>query len=58
MLDRWNKGDSLQQISQLFNRHHSSVERILAETGARRPVQRSRSRLGLTLAEREEICGQ
>jgi IS30 family transposase len=39
----------------LFDRNHSSVERILAETGGIRPAQRRRSRLALTLAEREEI---
>ena len=32
MWDRWQKGDSLQQIAQLFDRNHSSVQRILAET--------------------------
>ena len=55
MWDRWQKGDSLQQIAQLFDRNHSSVQRILAETGGIRPPQRRRSRLALTLAEREEI---
>jgi IS30 family transposase len=55
MWERWQKGDSLQQIAQLFNRNHSSIERILAETGGIRPVPRCRSRLALTLAEREEI---
>ena len=55
MWDRWQKGDSLQQIAQLFDRNHSSVERILAESGGIRPAQRRRSRLALTLAEREEI---
>ena len=55
MWDRWQKGDSLQQIAQLFDRNHSSVQRILAETGGIRPRQRRRSRLALTLAEREEI---
>ena len=55
MWERWQKGDSLQQIAQLFDRNHSSVERILAETGGIRPAQRRRSRLTLTLAEREEI---
>ena len=55
MWDRWQKGDSLQQIAQLFDRNHSSVERILAESGGIRPAQRCRSRLALTLAEREEI---
>jgi IS30 family transposase len=55
MWDRWQKGDSLHQIAQLFNRHHTSVQRILAETGGIRPAPRRRSRLALTLAEREEI---
>lgn len=55
MWDRWKQGDSLQQIAQLFDRYHSSVERILAETGGIRPAQRHRSRLALTLSEREEI---
>lgn len=55
MWERWQKGESLQQIAQLFDRNHSSIQRILAETGGIRPAQRSRSRLALTLAEREEI---
>lgn len=55
MWDHWKKGESLQQIAQLFDRHHSSVHRILAETGGIRPVQRSRSRLALSQLEREEI---
>lgn len=55
MWERWRQGDSLQTIAQLFGRNHSSIERILAETGGIRPVPRCRSRLALTLAEREEI---
>ena len=55
MWERWQKGESLQQIAQLFDRNHSSIQRILAETGGIRPPQRVRSRLALTLAEREEI---
>src|SRR5450830_1457371 len=55
MWNRWQKGDSLQQIAQLFDRNHSSIQRILAESGGIRPAQRRRSRLSLTLAEREEI---
>lgn len=54
MWDRWRRGDSLQQIAQLFDRNHSSVQRILAETGGIQRAQRCRSRLALTLAEREE----
>jgi IS30 family transposase len=55
MWERWRRGDSLQKIAQLFDRNHSSVERILAETGGICPAQRCRSQLSLTLAEREEI---
>ena len=55
MWDRWQKGDSLHSIAGLFDRGHSSIQRILAETGGIRPPQRKRSRLALTLAEREEI---
>lgn len=55
MWERWRKGESLQQIAQLFDRNHPSIERILAESGGIRPAQRHRSRLSLTLAEREEI---
>ncbi len=47
------KGDSLHAIARLFDRGHSSVGRILAETGGIRPAQRKRSALAFTLAERE-----
>ena len=55
MWDRWQKGDSLHAIARLFDRGHSSVQRILGESGGIRPPQRGRSRLTLTLSEREEI---
>jgi IS30 family transposase len=55
MWERWRKGDSLQQIAQLFNRNHSSVQGILIETGGIQPRARQRSSHALTLAEREEI---
>lgn len=55
MWEHWKKGESLHQIAQLFDRHHSSIHRILAETGGIPPVQRSRSRLALSQVEREEI---
>lgn len=55
MWERWQKGESLQHIAQLFDRNHSSIQQILAETGGIRPAQRCRSRLALTVAEREEI---
>jgi len=55
MWDRWQNGEALQKIALLFDRNHSSVQGILAQTGGIRPAPRCRSRLALTLAEREEI---
>ncbi len=53
--DRWQKGETLHQIAGLFDRYHSSIQRIVAESGGIRPTQRHRSRSALTLTEREEI---
>ena len=55
MWERWKQGWTLHQIGQLFNRAHTSVQGILSRTGGFRPPQRSRSKIALTLAEREEI---
>ena len=55
MWERWQKGETLHQIARLFDRYHTSIRGILAETGGIRPAPRRRSRLALTLAEREEI---
>lgn len=55
MWDRWQRGESLHQIAALFDRPHTSVRRILAESGGIRPPQRRRSARVLSLAEREEI---
>ena len=55
MWDRWQKGESLQTIAQLFNRNHSSVARVLSRTGGIRPPKRIRSEIVLSLSEREEI---
>ncbi len=55
MWERWQKGESLHSIALLFDRGHSSITRILAETGGIRPPKRTRSSLALTLSEREEI---
>ncbi|MCH8160165.1 MAG: IS30 family transposase, partial [Proteobacteria bacterium] len=55
MWDRWQKGESLNSIAKLFDRHHSAIQGILCRTGGIRPPQRRRSRLTLTLTEREEI---
>ena len=53
--ERWRKGETLHQIARLFDRYHSSIQRIVAESGGIRPTERRRSRLALTLIEREEI---
>ncbi|GEM_PF-5012076 len=37
MWDRWRQGGSSQQIAQLFERNHSSVQRILGLSGGIRP---------------------
>ncbi len=55
MWDRWQQGDSLHDIAGLFDRSHSSIQGIIAKTGGVRPDRRRRSRLALTLSEREEI---
>jgi IS30 family transposase len=55
MWERWRAGESLQRIAQLFDRNHSSVQRILAESGGIPPLRRHRSPRTLTLAERETI---
>ncbi len=53
--DRWQKGESLCSIGRLFDRPSSSIYNMLAPTGGMRPLTRKRSRLALTLFEREEI---
>ena len=55
MWDRWQRGESFHSIARLFDRYHTSVRGIIAATGGIRPPERRRSRLALTLAEREEI---
>lgn len=55
MWERWRKGEALQQIAQLFNRNQSSIQRILTETGSIQLRLRCRSRLALSLAQRDEI---
>jgi hypothetical protein len=52
--ERWQKGETLHQIARLFDRYHSSIQGILAESGGIRPTERRRPRLALTLIEREE----
>jgi len=53
--DRWQGGESQSSIGRLFGRSSSSVFCLLAPTGGIRPTLRKRSRLALTLCDREEI---
>jgi len=53
--DRWERGDSLNEIARDLGRGHSAVQGALARTGGIRPAERRRSRVALSLAEREEI---
>lgn len=55
MWDRWQAGDTLHEIGKLFDRPHSSIYNILSATGGIRPPVRHRSRVALSLVEREEI---
>jgi IS30 family transposase len=55
MWEHWRQGDSLQKIAQLFDRNHSSISGIFAETGGIQQAERCRSELALSLTEREEI---
>ena len=53
--DRWQRGESLKAIGRAFGKPSSSIYHQLAPHGGIRPLPRRRSRLALTLAEREEI---
>ena len=53
--DRWESGESLNSIARGLERGHSAVQGMLSRTGGVRPAPKQRSRLALTLAEREEI---
>ena len=53
--DRWQRGESLNAIGRAFDRPSSSIFSQLAPSGGIRPPPRQRSRLALTLSEREEI---
>jgi IS30 family transposase len=53
--DRYQRGESLNAIARALGKRSSSIYNHLSPTGGIRPVVRKRSRLALTLAEREEI---
>jgi len=57
MWERWQKGESLQQIAQLFDRNHSSIQGILAVTGGIRPAPRGPTQYGGLTMTNCDPCG-
>ena len=53
--DRWQRGESLKAIGRAFGKPSSSIYFQLAPHGGIRPAPRRRSRLALSLSEREAI---
>ena len=53
--DRWRRGESLKATERAFGKPSSSIYFQVAPYGGIRPAPRHRSRLALTLSEREEI---
>src|SRR6476646_4245044 len=53
--DRWQRGESLKAIGRAFGKPSSSIYFQVSPYGGIRPAARRRSRLALTLSEREEI---
>ena len=53
--NRWKAGESLHEIGRAFDKPHSCIRAVLLPRGGIPPVARRRSRLALTLAEREDI---
>jgi len=52
---RWKSGQSLHEIGRAFGKAHSCSRGLLVPRGGIPPAARRRSRLALTLAEREDI---
>ena len=52
---RWKTGQSLHEIGRAFDKPHTSIRHLLLPRGGIPPAARRRSRLSLTLAEREDI---
>src|ERR1700736_1970274 len=52
---RWKAGQTLHEIGRAFDKPHTSIRCLLLPRGGIPPAARHRSRLALTLAEREDI---
>ena len=53
--ERYKQGDSLHDIARMFDRFHSSIRRIVEESGGIQPAPRKRAAISLTPEEREDI---
>ena len=53
--ERWRRGEQMKSIGREFGKPSSSIFKHIRSTGGFTPVERRRGRLGLSLAEREEI---
>src|SRR5882724_6136485 len=51
----WKAGQSLHEIGRAYGKPHTSIRCLLLPRGGIAPAARRRSRLALTLAEREDI---
>jgi IS30 family transposase len=52
---RWRRGESLTDIAAVLERHRTAIGDVVASAGGIAPAARRRSRLVLTMADREEI---
>jgi IS30 family transposase len=52
---RWKAGQSMHAIGRAYGRPHPTIRKLLLPRGGIAPIARHRSRLALTLAEREDI---
>lgn len=52
---RWKCGQSLHEIGRAYGRPHPTIRKLLLPSGGIPPIARRRSRLALTLGEREDI---
>ena len=52
---RWKAGQTLHEIGRAYGKPHSCIRSVLLPRGGIAPAARRRSRLALTLAEREDI---
>ena len=53
--ERWKAGQSMHEIGRAYGRPHPTIRKLLLPRGGIAPIARRRSRLALTLAEREDI---